>query len=529
MVGLTLNTIVLLLCCLDLHLYVYNLFTSRLTDFYTLEGDGDIPTSSFKLTSTSFKLTISNFKLANRKISEPINNVTIDINKTPVNLMIPCEECGLVVAVPKLHQAQKAHCPRCAHMLTQTIAKPHQTAIAYASACLLMMILSVSFPFMSFSVQGLTQQITLLHAVQMLDQFQNSLLAFLLLATVIVLPTLYISSMLYLYFMAAKNKPNLVVKSSQKHIKRLCKLLLKIEPWLMVDVFLLGVLVSLIKISSLADISLGYSFFAFCIYTVLVVKCVSLVDKSWLWEQFIPSIQFKKDYQGDTHHSNTHLNCHVCHQINPQPITNNHTCIRCDSPIHPFNMQANLQKVWALLFTAIIFYLPANLYPIMYTVSLGSSSPSTIMEGVIVLWQLGSYPIAAVIFIASVFIPLVKIFALCWLFISAKKMHTLSNKDAIQKLKVYRITEFIGRWSMIDIFVVAILVALVQLQSLMAIYPGPAALSFAIVVIFTMLSAMLFDSRMLWPDSSNKNLEMHSEIKGSSHLTNDTKEIKHDE
>ena len=150
------------------------------------------------------------------------------------------------------------------------------------------------------------------------------------------------------------------------------------------------------------------------------------------------------------------------------------------------------------------------------------------MEGVIVLWQLGSYPIAAVIFIASVFIPLVKIFALCWLFISAKKMHTSPNKDALKKLKVYRVTEFIGRWSMIDIVVVAILVALVQLQSLMAIYPGPAALSFAIVVIFTMLSAMLFDSRMLWPDSSNKKSKIHSEIKSSSHLTNNTKEIKHD-
>lgn len=442
------------------------------------------------------------------------------------DLMLPCEECGLVVAIPKLHQAQKAHCPRCAHMLTQTIATPHQTAIAYSVACLVMMLMSVCFPFMSFSVQGLTQQITLLNAVQMLDQFQNSLLALLLLGTVIALPAIYLSLMLYLYFMAARNRRDAVASSPKKHIKQLCKLMLRIEPWLMVDVFLLGVLVSLIKISSLADITLGYSFFAFCIYTVLVVKCVSLVDKSWLWEQFIPSIQFKKDYQGDTHHSNSHLSCHVCHQINPQPILNNHTCVRCDSPIHAFDMQANLQKVWALLFTAIIFYLPANLYPIMYTVSLGSSSPSTIMEGVIVLWQLGSYPIAAVIFIASVFIPLAKIFALCWLFITAKKMHTLAAKDALQKLKVYRITEFIGRWSMIDIFVVAILVALVQLQSLIAIYPGPAALSFAIVVIFTMLSAMAFDSRMLWPDPINKDIKNHAEI---GNLTHAKTEIINDE
>lgn len=443
--------------------------------------------------------------------------------------MISCEECGLVVSIPKLQGSQKAHCPRCEHMLMQSMVAPHQTAIAYAAACLMMLILSISFPFMSFSVQGLTQEINLLNAIRMLAEYHNTLLALLLLATVVVMPAIYISLMLYLYFNASKNKPITVDNHPKKYIKYLCKTLFMIEPWLMVDVFLLGVLVSLIKIASLAEVSLGYSFFTFCIYAVLVVKCVSLVDKSWLWEQFIPAIRFNNTYVGDTHLSNSHLSCHVCHQINPYEIGHNYICIRCDAHLHPFDKQKNLQKVWALLITAIIFYFPANLYPMMYTVSLGSSTPSTIMEGVILLWQLGSYPIAAIIFIASVFIPLVKIFALGWLFMTAKKMNNLSEKDAIKKLKIYRITEFIGRWSMIDIFVVAILVALVQLQNLMAIYPGPAALSFAAVVIFTMFSAMIFDSRMLWFSSTNLSSTNKNETDTSSHLNNDKKEITNDE
>ena len=120
------------------------------------------------------------------------------------------------------------------------------------------------------------------------------------------------------------------------------------------------------------------------------------------------------------------------------------------------------------------------------------------MEGVVLLWQLKSYPIAAVIFIASIVIPLAKVFALIWLYIHAKKGVLSDEKKAIRNLKLYRMTEFIGRWSMIDIFVVAILVALVQLQNLMAIYPGPAALSFACVVLLTMLSAMTFDPRVFW-------------------------------
>ena len=136
----------------------------------------------------------------------------------------------------------------------------------------------------------------------------------------------------------------------------------------------------------------------------------------------------------------------------------------------------------------------------MFTVSLGSSEGSTIIGGVVLLWQLGSYPIAVVIFLASIVIPLAKIFALAWLYINARREGDDNEQLAIQRLRLYRITELIGRWSMIDIFVVAILVALVQLQNLMAIYPGPAALSFASVVILTMLSAMVFDPRVFWPD-----------------------------
>lgn len=120
------------------------------------------------------------------------------------------------------------------------------------------------------------------------------------------------------------------------------------------------------------------------------------------------------------------------------------------------------------------------------------------MEGVILLWQLGSYPIAMIIFLASVLIPLIKMLALGYLFFDVRRPKELNTPHSTKLTTLYRITELIGRWSMIDIFVVAILVALVQLDSLMAIYPGKAALSFAIVVISTMVSALIFDSRIIW-------------------------------
>lgn len=414
--------------------------------------------------------------------------------------LIACEECGLVVRIPDLRQGQKAQCPRCAHSLTKINVRPYQSAIAVSSACLIMLVLSISFPFMSFSVKGLSQEITLLHAARMLAEFQNVLLGSLLLATVIVLPSVYVGLILYLHLKALKVRNHGASAKQQHRATVLCRILFRIEPWLMVDVFLIGVLVSLIKIASLAEIGMGSSFWAFCIYTVLVVKCIAMVDRSWLWGHFIPAVTLGSVNDGDTHHNQNHIGCHTCHQINAIDAKR---CVRCQSTLHKYNPADNLQKAWALLCASVIFYIPANLYPMMYTVSLGHSEGSTIMQGVILLWHLGSYPIAMVIFFASVFIPIAKMIALAWLYYHAHKARYLGQEESITRLKIYRLTEFIGRWSMIDIFVVAILVALVQLQNLMAIYPGPAALSFAAVVIFTMLSAMIFDSRLLWQQPDN--------------------------
>lgn len=131
----------------------------------------------------------------------------------------------------------------------------------------------------------------------------------------------------------------------------------------------------------------------------------------------------------------------------------------------------------------------------MSTTLLGNTSSNTILSGVVALWEHGSYPIAIVIFVASILIPLGKLFVLAWLcFMVQRKSPVLLRERTL----LYRITEFIGRWSMIDIFVVAILVSLVHLGNLMTIYPGPAALSFAIMVVATMLAATSFDPRLIW-------------------------------
>jgi paraquat-inducible protein A len=155
----------------------------------------------------------------------------------------------------------------------------------------------------------------------------------------------------------------------------------------------------------------------------------------------------------------------------------------------------SLQRTLALLITASILYIPANIYPIMLTEYLGVTTVSTIMGGVVALVKLGSIPVAAVIFIASVVVPLAKLAAMFYLVWSVAR-HTPQSRR--QRTRLYVIAEFIGKWSMIDVFVVAILVALVQLKGLLAFFPGIAAYSFAGVVLVTMVAAESFDSRLMW-------------------------------
>ena len=183
--------------------------------------------------------------------------------------------------------------------------------------------------------------------------------------------------------------------------------------------------------------------------------------------------------------------CHVCYKLAPEAI---HSCPRCGSALH-LRAPDSLQRTLALLITASILYIPANLLPIMTTEQLGRSIDSTILGGVILLIDMGSYPVAAVIFIASVLIPIGKLFMMFWLCWGVHQKHMTSQR---QRTSLYRITEFIGRWSMVDVFVVTVLVVLIQLGGVIRIDSGPAAIAFGALVIVTMLAAESFDPRLIW-------------------------------
>lgn len=195
--------------------------------------------------------------------------------------------------------------------------------------------------------------------------------------------------------------------------------------------------------------------------------------------------------------------CLSCHQINkPDPDEEQQYCTRCGTMVF-FRRPACTMRTWALLLCAAILYIPANLLPVMTVRTLGQDISSTIMQGVIELVNHGMAPIAAVVFIASFLVPTFKLVGLTLLLISLQRRQNLSQQ---RRLLMYRAIVWIGRWSMLDIFVISILVTIVKFGSLATIEADWGAMAFASVVILTMFSALAFDPRLIW-DSTDTEVE----------------------
>lgn len=194
------------------------------------------------------------------------------------------------------------------------------------------------------------------------------------------------------------------------------------------------------------------------------------------------------------------LICAECHELNRQkPDTDEQVCTRCGALVHA-RRPNSLMRTWALLITAAILYIPANILPIMTVSTLGQGSPDTIMSGVITLMKHGMFPIAAVVFVASILVPTFKLVGIALLLYSVQRHQPLSAR---QRIVMYRFIEFIGRWSMLDIFVIAILVAVVNFGRIASVEANLGAVAFASVVILTMLAAVTFDPRLIWDNTES--------------------------
>ena len=191
--------------------------------------------------------------------------------------------------------------------------------------------------------------------------------------------------------------------------------------------------------------------------------------------------------------------CEGCGLLSrPAPDEEEGRCPRCDEQLE-FRKKASFQRTWAYVIAAAICYVPANVLPVLTTTTAAGADSDTILQGVVLLWSPTGWPLSIIVLFASIMIPSAKIIALAYLLITAQR-GSVANND--QRVRMYRMVEFIGRWSMVDVFVDTFTAALIQLQPLMSVEPGPGLIFFAAVVVFTMLAVESFDPRLIWDSAS---------------------------
>lgn len=365
---------------------------------------------------------------------------------------ITCEQCYTDVTIPALNHCQQALCPTCHHDLLSFRNAGFQHSLAFALSALLFLVLSLPFNFLVFKSNGQQHSIHISDALNVLIQQDYVSLAIITALAILIIPCIVLIGIVFLCTGYLTNRRAPSSRQWYKTVKLLGQ-------WSMAEVFMVGTLVSLIKVTSMAEVSFGLSFFAFIGFAGCLTMSLVNFDKNrlglWLYKGRLPK---------------------------PEPVTKDTATI-------------SIQRTWALLLAAAVLYIPANTLPIMHTQLFGNDEPSTIIGGVITLWQSGSYPVALVILVASVIVPIGKISILGWLNFTVQHQYTRGKRT---RARFYRFTEAIGRWSMIDVFVVAILVGLIRLGNTISVYPGPAALAFCAVVFVTMIAAITFDSRLIW-------------------------------
>jgi paraquat-inducible protein A len=283
-------------------------------------------------------------------------------------------------------------------------------------------------------------------------------------------------------------------RSPPRHLRRVFALAERLRPWSMVEVFVFGVFVAYVKLSDLVTIGLLPGVYALLALTFVLVWMDSALDREAIWERLD-----RRDLSDGLRNPAGAIGCETCGLVSV-PRDDHPRCPRCASVLHE-RKSDSVARTWALVVAAAILYIPANYYPVLTVMQLGAGQPSTILGGVEELVTARQYPLALLVFFASIAVPMLKLIGLSVMLITIQTGRAGWLRD---RTRLYHIVRFIGRWSMIDIFMESLLGALVAFGAVITIEPGVGALAFCGVVILTMFAAETFDPRLMWDAAAER-------------------------
>jgi paraquat-inducible protein A len=407
-----------------------------------------------------------------------------------------CRDCGLFQVVPAIEPGARALCVRCNATLRHARADSLIKSLALNMAALLLLIMSASTAMMHVSIAGILRSADLFTGPVNLQQNGIWQLAVVVLFTTIVAPLLKLLAMVYVLAGVRMRRPPL-------HLRQVFAWVDRLRPWAMIEVYLLGVAVAYVKLLDIVSIDIGFALYTLVLLMLTMGWADSSLDHQAVWEAME-----RRGLTGEVDHvalasaqpGEGAIGCDVCGMVSRPRHAGHARCPRCESTLEA-RKPNSIQRTWALMIASLILYIPANLYPVLTVISFGSGAPSTILGGVEELISAGMLPLAALVFFASILVPVLKLVGLTILLISTKMRATGRLRD---RTRLYRIVNTVGRWSMIDIFMESILVALVQFGALATIDPGFGAIAFAAVVILTMFAAEGFDPRLMWDAAGSR-------------------------
>jgi paraquat-inducible protein A len=398
--------------------------------------------------------------------------------------IMACHDCGLVHQVRALPDGGAAGCSRCGAVLYRHKRDSIDRALMLTLAALVLFVIANSFPFLTFQLEGRATTSTLMTGVIQLYKDGMWPLALLVFGATILVPLAKLLATVYTLLPLRLGRPVWGLAP----VFRASEIM---HPWAMMEVYLLGVIVAYVKLSDLARLELGIALFAFVALILVMIAAEVALDPREVWDRVGRQAATRRLTGRD---SAALVSCHACDQVCRLRPGEHARCPRCGAALHR-RKPHSLARTWALVIAACILYVPANLLPVMTVTSFGKGEPDTILSGVKTLIAAGMWPVALLVFFASITVPVLKIVALVFLLISVQRRSRWRPRD---RTVLYRVVESVGRWSMVDIFMISILVALVNLGAIATIVPGPGAIAFAAVVILTMIAAMSFDPRLIW-------------------------------
>lgn len=400
-----------------------------------------------------------------------------------------CPDCGLLQRLPeRLPGHAAASCRRCDAVLRRHRRDPFGTPLALALAALALSLIALSLPLLTIDIRGREQATTLVSLPLAFDHYRFWELTALTAATVVLLPVLRLAALVTVLLGLRAARP-------PRWLARLYRWQQVLRPWAMTEVFLLGVFVAYTRLVDMALVEVGPALWALGAVMLAMAAADAAQDEHAIWAE----LERRGATAGDRPLAGPALiACTGCGLVS-RAREGDH-CPRCAAGLHQ-RRHRGVGQAWALALAAAILYVPANAYPVMTVTYLGQTAPHTILGGAEDLVAAGLWPLALLVFVASIAVPVLKLGGLGILLVAARRGARGRLRDLA---RLYRLVDLVGRWSMIDIFMLATLVALVQAGVLATIAPGPGALAFAAVVVLTMLAAERFDPRLIWDAAARR-------------------------